>query len=138
MTEKEMKRLSRAELLELLLIQTRETERLKVKLEAARQQLANREIQIRESGSLAEAVLVVNGVVDAAQAAATQYLENIARMEAETQERCRRMLDEAKAEAERISQASQSMQSNSSAVAGNREGIGSLLEEAKQLIGLQE
>lgn len=138
MTEKEMKRLSRAELLELLLIQTRETERLKVKLEAARQQLANREIQIRESGSLAEAVLVVNNVVDAAQAAATQYLENIARMEAETQERCRRMLDEAKAEAERISQASQSMQSNSSAVAGNREGIGSLLEEAKQLIGLQE
>ena len=50
MTEKELKRLSRAELLELLLIQTKETERLRVRLENARNQLENREIQIRGCG----------------------------------------------------------------------------------------
>lgn len=136
MTEKELKRLSRAELLELLLLQTRETDRLKVKLEAARQQLANREIQIWESGSLAEAVLAVNGVVDAAQAAADQYLENIARMKAETEEQCRKMLEEAKAEANRI-RADMLQQEAQSAAADSQKGIGTLLEEAKQLIGLQ-
>lgn len=102
MTEKELKRLSRVELLELLLIQTRETERLRVKLETAKKELENRDIQIRKSGSLAEAVLVVNGVLDAANAAADQYLENMARMERETQARCRKMLENARAEAARI------------------------------------
>ncbi len=102
MTEKELKRLSRVELLELLLIQTRETERLRVMLEAAQQKLEDRDIQIQESGSLAEAVLVVNGVLESAHSAADQYLENMARMERETQERCQKILEDAQAEAARI------------------------------------
>lgn len=40
MTEKEMRRLSRAEILELLLIQTKETEQLQIKLEKAEAALA--------------------------------------------------------------------------------------------------
>lgn len=102
MTDKELKRLSRAELLELLLIQTKETERLRLQLEQANQKLADRQIQIMKSGSLAEAVLAVNGVVDAANAAAAQYLENIARMEEETQLRCQQMLEQARLGADQI------------------------------------
>lgn len=102
MTDKELKRLSRAELLELLLIQTRETEKLRAQLEEARQKLADRHIAIEKSGDLAQAVLRVNSVVGAADAAAKQYLYNVAAMEKAAKERCRQMLLEAAEEADRI------------------------------------
>ncbi|MBR5021529.1 MAG: hypothetical protein IKY17_07865 [Oscillospiraceae bacterium] len=102
MTEKELKKLSRAELLELLLIQTRETELLRRKLDAAEQEMKNREIRIREAGTLANAAMEINGVLYSAQKAAQQYLDNIARMEQETRFRCQQMLEEAMDEAERI------------------------------------
>ena len=102
MTDKELKRLSRAELLELLLIQTRESEHLKMQLEEAKRELTDREIRIREAGNLADASLAINGVLESAQKAAQQYLENIDRMEQETKLRCQRMLLEASGEAEKI------------------------------------
>ena len=102
MTDKELKRLSRAELLELLLIQTRESEHLKLQLEEAKRELADREIRIREAGNLADAAMAVNGVLESAQKAAQQYLDNIARMEQETKLRCQQMLLDASGEAEKI------------------------------------
>ena len=45
-------------------------------------------MQVAEAGNLAEAVLAVNGVMEAAQAAAQQYLDNIAAMEQETRHKC--------------------------------------------------
>ncbi len=41
---------------------------------------ADRRIRLREAGSIAEAALKLNGVFEAAQEAANQYLENIERM----------------------------------------------------------
>ena len=102
MTEKEMKKLSRAELLELLLAQTRETERVRKRLERAEEELAQRRLKIQQTGNLAQAVLEVNGVMEAAQEAAQQYLDNIAQMEQETRQRCEKMLAEARQEAEQI------------------------------------
>lgn len=95
MTDKELKRLSRAELLELLLEQTKKVERLQKKLEEAEAALEDRRLRINNAGNLAQAVLEINGVMEAAQAAAAQYLENMAAMEAETKARCERMLREA-------------------------------------------
>lgn len=77
MTEKELKRLSRSELLEMLIGQMEENEKLKIELEQAREQVNSRQIAIDRAGSIAEAALALNGVFDAAQAAAAQYLENI-------------------------------------------------------------
>lgn len=102
MTEKELKKLNRAELLELLLVQTRETERLQERLDKAEEEIASRHLRVMEAGNLAQAALAVNGVMEAAQAAAQQYLENIARMEEETRLRCEKMLVQARAEAEQI------------------------------------
>ena len=102
MTEKEMKKLSRAELLELLLVQTRESERLQKRLERAAAELAERRLKIQDAGNLAKAVLENNGVMEAAQEAAQQYLDNIAHMEAEARQRCEQMLEEARQEAEQI------------------------------------
>ena len=92
MSEKELKKLNRAELLELLLVQTRETERLRSKLAKAEKQLSDRQLQVEKAGDLAQAVLEINGVMEAAQAAARQYLDNIVRMEQETKQRCEKML----------------------------------------------
>lgn len=98
MTNKELKKLTRAELLELLLAQTRETEQLKERLYDVQMKLADRQLRISEAGDLAQASLMINGVMDAAQAAARQYLENIAAMERETKAACERMTVETRDE----------------------------------------
>lgn len=79
MTEKELRRLSRGELLEMLIGQMEENQLLKQQLKDARIQLDNRQIAIETSGSIAEAALKLNGVFQAAEEAAQQYIENIKR-----------------------------------------------------------
>ena len=76
MTEKELRRLSRAELLEMLLAQTEENRQLKKELQEAEEALEDRRIAIEESGTMAEAALRLNGVCEAADRAVQQYLEN--------------------------------------------------------------
>ena len=80
MTEKELKHLSRAELLEMLLAQAEENRKLKKQLQAAQDALSDRRIAISQAGSLAEAALQLNGVFEAADRAARQYLENVQRL----------------------------------------------------------
>ncbi len=77
MTEKELRRLNRRELLEMLIMQEKKLERLQKKLDEAEAELSERRIAIKESGSIAEAALKLNGVFTAAQKAAEQYIENI-------------------------------------------------------------
>lgn len=85
MTDRELKKLSRADLLELLLEERRENERLRMELEKANEKLSDRMIQLENVGSIAEAALQLNGVFEAAEEAASQYLENVRRL-AEEQE----------------------------------------------------
>ena len=77
MTDKELRRLSRSELLEMLIIETKENARLRSELEQARAELADRRILLENCGSMAEAALRLNGVFEAVDKAALQYLENI-------------------------------------------------------------
>ena len=110
MTEKELKRLSRAELLELLLLQTRETERAQTRAQQMEEALSRRQLKIQEAGDLAHAALAVNGVMEAAQRAAGQYLENIQQMHSETRERCAEIIEKAQQEAQRIIKEAQESQ----------------------------
>lgn len=80
MTEKELKKLNRKQLLELLLMQTDRADKLEEKLARLEQRLRDRAIVESEAGSIAEAALRLNGVFEAADAAAAQYLENIKRL----------------------------------------------------------
>lgn len=86
MTDKELRRLSRRELLEMLIAETEENTRLRSELEQAREKLADRRILLEKSGSMAEAALRLNGVWEAADKAALQYLENVRRMAQEKEE----------------------------------------------------
>lgn len=96
MTDKELKRLSRTELLELLVNQVEENEKLKAQVSELTAKLEERTVQIQESGSLAEASLRLSGIFKAADEAAERYLENrkrqtdefCAEKEKEAQKRC--------------------------------------------------
>ena len=77
MAKKELSRLSRQELLEVLLAQAEENRKLKKQLQEARDALTNRKIEVERAGTMAEAALRLNGVFEAADQAAQQYLENI-------------------------------------------------------------
>lgn len=77
MTQKELKKLSRIDLLEMTLELTRENESLRSQLNEAILKLESRKIDIATAGSIAEAALQLSGIFEAAQVAADQYLENV-------------------------------------------------------------
>lgn len=85
MTDQELRKLSRTDLLELLLEKSRENEQLRSQLEEANEKLASRVIEINNAGSIAEAALRLNGVFQAAEEAAAQYLENVRRIAEDSQ-----------------------------------------------------
>lgn len=77
MTDKDLRRLSRAELLDILYEQQKRYEDSLAENQALRQQLEDRTLRIASAGSIAEAAMQVNGVFEAAQAAADQYLASV-------------------------------------------------------------
>ena len=77
MTDKELHKLSRKELLEMLLAQIQENEKLKEELRRAERQLSDRRLLQENAGSMAEAAMRLNAVFEAADRAAQQYLENV-------------------------------------------------------------
>lgn len=82
---KELKKLNRAELLEILLALSKENEELTKKNKELQNLLESREIKVQEAGSIAEAALQINEVFKVAQEAANQYLENIIRIKEDAQ-----------------------------------------------------
>ena len=88
MVEKNLKKLNRADLIELLLEQTCRVEELEKQLQVANERLDDRTLQITEAGSIAQASLQVNNVFEAAQKAAVQYLDNIRLLSSKQEELC--------------------------------------------------
>lgn len=83
MTEKELKKLNRYQLLELIIIQSEQIQELQEQLQQAQAQIDAQDIRITEAGSIAEASLQLSGIFEAAQAAADIYLENVRRQTAD-------------------------------------------------------
>ena len=77
MTDKELHKLKRSELLEIMIEQGKEMERLQRRLSEAEGKLQERRLVMENAGSIAEAALQINQVFEVAQQAADQYLESI-------------------------------------------------------------
>lgn len=107
MTEKELKGLNRRELLELLIIQSKKIDRLQAELEEKNQKLASRDLEIKESGSIAEASIRINNVFTNAQIAAEQYLENVHNLHAVTEQECQKLREDTEAECMEMKQKAQ-------------------------------
>ena len=111
MIEQDLRKLSRADLLELLLQQSRELDKVRAELEIANRRLADRQIALERAGTIAEASFLLNGVFEAAEKACAQYMENIRdlsgrqealceKMERDTKAKCDQMIAEAQYQSE--------------------------------------
>lgn len=98
MTAKELRKLKRIDLLEMLIEQSRENETLKQQLSEATEQLEQRDVL----GSIAEAALQRNGVSGAAKNTGVQYLVNIERVGGEQEKSSARMMEESREKAARL------------------------------------
>ena len=86
MEQKALKKMSRKELLQLLLLQSEEIDKLKKDLDSKNKLIDSKINMLKEAGSIAEASLKINKVFESAQEAANQYLENIKALEHDYEE----------------------------------------------------
>ena len=100
LTEKDLKKLNRYQLLELLIIQTERADELQKKLDAAQEQLDSRDVKLTVMGSIAEASLHLSGIFEVAQNAADNYLNAAKERAAAIEEEARRNAERILAEAE--------------------------------------
>ncbi len=77
MTDKELKKLSRSELLELLLAQQKEIERLEGEVKEWKEKYDERLIEIARSGSIAQAAFAISDIFDEAQRVADSYVKSV-------------------------------------------------------------
>ena len=106
MTDKELRKLRRDDLLQILIDQQRQIDELNAKLGEAKAALEERRIKLEQSGSVAEAALKLNEVFEAAQAAADQYRQQMTEdadaMRAQAQVDADEIRHAARGDAERI------------------------------------
>lgn len=77
MADKELRRMRRSELIEIIFALKTSEENVRKEKEALEERLHDRTIQIAKAGSIADASLALNGVFEAAQIAADDYLNSI-------------------------------------------------------------
>lgn len=102
MTDKELRKLRRSELLELLIAQGKENAALQEKLTQAEDAAQSREMTIQEAGSMADAAVKINDLIGTAQRAVDLYTENIYRICVEQESKAETLVNEAQAYAEKI------------------------------------
>lgn len=106
MTEKDMKKLTRYQLLELLIIQSEQVKDLQRQLDEMQKKVDSRDIQMSVVGSIAEASIQLGGVLTAAQKTADIYLEavkeRVAEIEANALREADKILEDARQQASHI------------------------------------
>ena len=98
--ENELKKLKRAELLEIMLAQSEQIDELKARVEKLEKEAESREIKFSKAGSLAEASLSATHFFEEVEKAAEIYLENIKRMGNRMTEQIAARAEEAKGQTE--------------------------------------
>jgi len=88
--EKDLRKLNRYQLLELLVIQTERADELQRKLEELEERASEQSLNLSKLGSIAEASLQLSGVFEASQKAAGLYLDAARRQAGEIVEDARR------------------------------------------------
>ena len=113
----DMRQYSRSQLLEVILLQSRENDNLKASVKRLETELSDRTLKLNKTGNIAEAALALSGVFKAAEEAVSQYKENIRRMSEDSEavaggilkdaeERAQSIIDEAERKAgERLDEA---------------------------------
>ena len=77
MNKKELRKLKRTDLFEIMLAQSEEIDRLRAELATLKEQLEDKRILLEKRGTLDEASLALTNIFEEAQKAADLYLYNI-------------------------------------------------------------
>lgn len=77
MTDKQLRKLSRAELVDIIFELQKNYKQLEDEYKEVREALDRKELIMSNAGSIADAAIQINGVLEAAQAAADQYLRSL-------------------------------------------------------------
>ena len=102
LTDKEFKRLSRAQLIDIIYQLQLQVDDLTGQNKELKKALADKRLRIDSAGNIAEAALEINDCLRNTQKAAEQYLNEIKVIRAEAEAECARLVIDAKAEAEAI------------------------------------
>lgn len=102
MTNKELRRLSRGELLQLLLDQVQENEQLKSQVSVLMTQLNQQRITCDQAGSIAEAALALTNIFQDADQAARKYLQEVEVLTVRQEQELREKADQAQAQADKL------------------------------------
>lgn len=77
MTDRELRRLGRAELVDIIYELQSRNQQCEAEIEKLQKALDDKILKIASAGSIAEAALKLSGIFEAAQAAADQYLVSL-------------------------------------------------------------
>ena len=102
MADRELRRMHRAELIEIIYALKQNEDQLKAQNAALTAQLQDRQLRLESAGSIAQAALELNNVFAAAQAAADDYLHSVQASLADTNATAANTLSQARSEAKRI------------------------------------
>ena len=105
MVSKELKKLNRGELIEVIYQMKKNEQQMQEKITALEAALEEKRLRLSQAGSIAEAAMSVSNVLGAAQEAADLYLHEIACMKAEAERECERILADARKTAAEMSAA---------------------------------
>ena len=102
MTDKEFKRLSRSQLIDIIYQYQLQVDKLTEQNQELERGLEDKRLRLSNVGNIAEAALEINDCFRSAQRAAEQYLEEIKAIREETEAERQRILAQARAEAAEI------------------------------------
>ena len=131
MTDKEFKWLNRGQLIDIIYqFQLKQDELIAENARLAKA-LEEKRLRIEQAGNIAEAALAVNHVMQAAQNAAQQYLDEIRMRHSELDAECARIRSEALAEAAEILGRAQKEAAPITQPRGEQESVSAKLREEK-------
>ena len=99
MTDKEFKRLSRSQLIDIIYQFQLQVDKLTEQNQQLERELADKRLRLRNAGNIADAALEINNCFRSAQNAAEQYLNEIKAIREETEAERQWILGQAQAEA---------------------------------------
>lgn len=116
MTDKELKKMSRADFLELLIAQGKEIEQLKAQLADREEKLKNSEMTLNNMTPITQSAFEINEVFDDVEFKSSHQLENLAHIKEEQEkaaiemerivrEKCIKMIEETQAKCKKMERA---------------------------------
>lgn len=108
MLNKELKKLSRRELVDIIYQMKKNEQQMQEEIADLRKQLEDRRMRISNAGSISEAAMSITDVFMAAQKTADLYLQEISCMKEDAEKECAKIIEEAHQKAAQIQTADES------------------------------